>query len=212
MGRHGEGYHNAAETYYGTPAWNCYWSEKDGNGTSVWADAHIDAAGIAQAQIAADFWASRITLQKIPLPESYYTSPLTRCLETANVTFSTLDLPRDRPFVPVVKELFRESISGHTCDRRSNRTYIRENFPGYVIEEGFSEEDLLWKPLLGEVPLDQELRSKKVLDEVFQSDPHTWISITSHSGEIGSILTGESFLSGPFSFSFFLLVKERKES
>lgn len=22
MGRHGEGYHNAAETYYGTPAWN----------------------------------------------------------------------------------------------------------------------------------------------------------------------------------------------
>lgn len=106
--------------------------------------------------------------------------------------------------MPVVKELFRESISGHTCDRRSNRTYIRENFPGYVIEEGFSEEDLLWKPLLGEVPLDQELRSKKVLDDVFQSDPHTWISITSHSGEIGSILTGESFLSDPFSFSFSL--------
>jgi hypothetical protein len=22
MGRHGEGFHNAAETYYGTPAWN----------------------------------------------------------------------------------------------------------------------------------------------------------------------------------------------
>jgi hypothetical protein len=22
LGRHGEGWHNAAETYYGTPAWN----------------------------------------------------------------------------------------------------------------------------------------------------------------------------------------------
>lgn len=22
MGRHGEGWHNAAETFYGTPAWN----------------------------------------------------------------------------------------------------------------------------------------------------------------------------------------------
>ena len=22
LGRHGEGYHNAAQTYYGTPAWN----------------------------------------------------------------------------------------------------------------------------------------------------------------------------------------------
>lgn len=41
IGRHGEGYHNAAETYYGTPAWNCYWSELDGNGTVVWADAQI---------------------------------------------------------------------------------------------------------------------------------------------------------------------------
>lgn len=24
MGRHGEGYHNAAQTYYGTPAWNVW--------------------------------------------------------------------------------------------------------------------------------------------------------------------------------------------
>jgi hypothetical protein len=27
MGRHGEGYHNAAESYYGTPGWNCFWAE-----------------------------------------------------------------------------------------------------------------------------------------------------------------------------------------
>jgi hypothetical protein len=26
MGRHGEGWHNAAETYYGTPAWNVIFS------------------------------------------------------------------------------------------------------------------------------------------------------------------------------------------
>lgn len=155
MGRHGEGYHNAAETYYGTPAWNvsspthvsyhnahvvqCYWSKKDCNGTVVWADAHIDANGILQAQKANAFWLSRLELQKIPLPETYYTSPLIRCLETANITFSTLPLPRNQPFIPIVKELFREGISGHTCDRRSNRSYIHDNFPTYVIEKGFSE-------------------------------------------------------------------------
>jgi hypothetical protein len=30
MGRHGEGWHNAAESYYGTPAWNCYRSKRMG--------------------------------------------------------------------------------------------------------------------------------------------------------------------------------------
>ncbi|MCJ1255576.1 hypothetical protein MMC24_003393 [Lignoscripta atroalba] len=188
MGRHGEGYHNAAESYYGTPAWNCYWSEKDGNGTVIWADARITPKGIAQAQIANAFWASEISNQKIPTPESYYTSPLTRCLETVNITFSGLDLPSRHPFLPVVKELFREGISGHTCDRRNSRTYIRENFPTYKIEGGFSENDLLWRPLQGETPTDQDIRSKKVLDDVFSTDDSTYISITSHSGEIASLL------------------------
>lgn len=191
MGRHGEGYHNAAQTYYGTPAWNCYWSERDGNATATWADAHLTPNGIAQAQIAHNFWARELATQKIPAPESYYTSPLYRCLQTANVTFSGLRLLRQSPFVPLVKELFRESISGHTCDRRSNRTFIADSFPTYRIEKGFSEQDLLWKPLVGETAVDQQIRSKTVLDQVFGTDRNTWISITSHSGEIGAILVGE---------------------
>ncbi|KAM3069373.1 putative phosphoglycerate mutase pmu1, variant 2 [Clarireedia jacksonii] len=188
MGRHGEGWHNAAETYYGTPAWNCYYSILDGNATVTWADAHLDPAGIAQAQKAAAYWASRITLQKIPPPQSYYTSPLYRCLQTSNITFSTLSLPKSRPFKPTIKELFREGISGHTCDRRSNKIFIHESFPTYKFERGFVENDPLWQALHGETSGDQDIRSKKVLDEVFKSDDNTWLSITSHSGEIASIL------------------------
>ena len=169
----------------------CYWSLKDGNGTIVWADAQITPNGVAQAQKASAFWASRITLQKIPLPETYYTSPLSRCLETANITFSNLPLPDRRPFIPTVKELFREGISGHTCDRRSNKTYIHDSFPSYTIESGFSEQDLLWRAGVGETSVDEAARSKVVLDQVFGSDDSTWISITSHSGEIASILSGE---------------------
>jgi broad specificity phosphatase PhoE len=119
--------------------------------------------------------------------------PLTRCLQTANITFSTLDLPSGNPFTPTVKELFREGISSHTCDRRGTKTYIHNAFPSYKIEAGFSEDDLLWKPLQGEVPTDEDIRSKKVIDDVFGSGDSTWISITSHSGEIASILRGESF-------------------
>jgi broad specificity phosphatase PhoE len=163
----------------------------DGNGTSTWADAKITPNGVAQAVKANKYWASRIALQKITTPDSYYTSPLTRCLQTANLTFSGLSLARSKPFVPTVKEYFREGISGHTCDRRGTKTYIHNSFPGYNIEKGFSEQDLLWKADMGEPSANQDIRSKAALDDVFTNDDGTWISLTSHSGEIASILRGK---------------------
>jgi broad specificity phosphatase PhoE len=190
LGRHGEGYHNAAETYFGTPAWNCYWSELPGNGSHTWADAHITSAGINQALVVNRFWNTLITKEKITLPETYYTSPLYRCLETANITFSGLSLPRKNPFIPIIKEFFREGISAHTCDRRSNKTYIHQHFPSYKFEKGFAEEDPLWQALHAEGQVNQDIRSKKVLDDVFEHDENTYISVTSHSGEIGSLLRG----------------------
>ncbi|CAF9923862.1 MAG: hypothetical protein HETSPECPRED_005442 [Heterodermia speciosa] len=188
MGRHGDGFHNDAQAYYGTPAWNCYYSIRDGNSTITWADAHLSALGISQAVAVNRFWKSEIGNQKIPVPQTYYTSPLTRCLQTANLTFSGLALPHRYPFRPTVKELFREGISGHTCDRRGSKTYIHNAFPGYKIEDGFTETDQLWEALHGETSVDQDIRSKKVLDDVFSTDDSTYISITSHSGEIASIL------------------------
>jgi broad specificity phosphatase PhoE len=190
IGRHGEGYHNAAESYYGTPGWNCFWSEKDGNATVSWADARLTPNGVQQALSVNTFWKIEIAEQKIPAPQRYYTSPLTRCLTTANLTFFGLNLPAFHPFVPEVKELLRETISGHTCDRRSSKTYIHTAFPTYTFEDGFSENDTLWEALHGETDVDQDIRSKKVLDDIFLSDSSTYISITSHSGEISSLLRG----------------------
>ncbi|KAL8774863.1 MAG: hypothetical protein Q9209_000802 [Squamulea sp. 1 TL-2023] len=190
MGRHGEGYHNAAESYYGTPAWNCYYSLLDGNETVSWADARLTSKGITQALAVNAFWASEIKNQKIPTPQSYYTSPLTRCLTTANLTFSGLQLPSRHPFIPTVKEFFREGISGHTCDRRGSRSYIQNAFPSYSIEPGFAETDQLWQAYYAEPQVDQDIRSRAVLDDVFSTDSETYISITSHSGEIASLLRG----------------------
>lgn len=44
---------------------------------------------------------------------------------------------------------------------------------------------------MGEPSVNQDVRSKKVLDGVFGSDDATWVSVTSHSGEIASLLRGE---------------------
>lgn len=196
MGRHGEGYHNTAESFYGTPAWNCYYSLLEGNETVNWTDARITPKGFAQAQLANAFWASEIRNQKIPTPQDYYTSPLTRCLATANITFSGLDLPSRHPFVPTVKELLREGISGHTCDRRSSRSYIQNAYPDYEIEPCFTETDQLWQAYHSETRVDQDIRSKTVLDDIFSNSRGTYISLTSHSGEIASLLRGESYLFG----------------
>ncbi|KAI6821252.1 phosphoglycerate mutase-like protein [Hortaea werneckii] len=188
MGRHGEGFHNAAQDYYGTPAWNCYWSLKNGNETVSWRDADLTEEGIEQALIANSYWKSRIASQHIPYPQSYYSSPLTRCLRTANLTFADILPPEYYPFVPTVKEFFREHIGLHTCDWRRSKTYVHNLFPNWNIEEGFPEVDPYWNGVTGETSDGQDKRSKIALDSVFSNDDHTWISITSHSGEIASML------------------------
>ncbi|KAK3671297.1 putative phosphoglycerate mutase pmu1 [Recurvomyces mirabilis] len=187
MGRHGEGYHNAAETFYGTPAWNCYWAELNGNATATWYDADLTPNGINQAIIAHNFWQHEIAVQKIPQPQSYYSSPLTRCLKTTNLTFNGIPTPEYYPFVPTVKELLREGISIHTCDHRRNRTYIHNLFSTWDVSD-LGEYDTIWNGVSAETNDAQDARSKKVLDSIFGTDDHTWLSITSHSGEIGSIL------------------------
>ncbi|UKZ74920.1 hypothetical protein TrVFT333_002590 [Trichoderma virens FT-333] len=191
MGRHGEGWHNAAETFYGTPAWNCYWAEQDGNGTATWADAQLTPNGLAQTTKANAYFKSRFEKEGLPYFESYYSSPLRRCLQTANLTFANQKLPHSNPFKPTIKELFRESISIHTCDRRSTKSQIHAYVPNFQFEAGFTEQDLLWegKQGMGETSAHQVARSKEAIDDVFSHDDNTWISITSHSGEIGAILT-----------------------
>ncbi|KAI5917152.1 histidine phosphatase superfamily [Camillea tinctor] len=190
MARHGEGYHNAAESYYGTPAWNCYWGLLDGNGTVTWRDARLTPAGLAQCTKAHAFWARALSESHIPAPQSYYSSPLIRSAITANLTFDDLPLPRDRPFAPVIKEGFREGISIRTCDARSDRSAIAELLPGFRFETGFAEHDPLWRgdEGEGETAEAQLRRTREVMDEVFAQDANTWISITTHSGQISKNL------------------------
>lgn len=154
----------------------------------MWADALLTPAGYQQAYKANAYFKSRFEEYGMPPFESYYSSPLSRCVVTADVTFANLSLPRSRPFDPVIKEYLREGISIHTCDRRSSKAYIHELAPHFRFEKGFAQTDELWRGTEGETADHQLARSKEVLDDIFTSDEATWISITSHSGEIGKLL------------------------
>ncbi|KAJ5950998.1 uncharacterized protein N7479_009411 [Penicillium vulpinum] len=191
LGRHGEGWHNAAETYYGTPAWNCYWSELSGNSTATWADAVLTPGGVDQALKANQFWKKEIREQRIHTPDLYYVSPLTRALQTADLTFTDLKMPKGSAnFKPTIKENFREGVSVHTCDHRRSRSYIHKLFPRWSIEKGFSENDELWNGVTAESSGAQDVRTTDALNDIFfsESKKKSFVSVTAHSGEISSIL------------------------
>ncbi|RVD88949.1 uncharacterized protein DFL_003113 [Arthrobotrys flagrans] len=170
IGRHSEGFHNAEESFVGTPAWNCYWAELPGNDTAVWEDPSLTSFGISQAVKARNFWKHQIEVQKITAPDAYYVSPLVRCLETANFTYFGLEHrgAARHPFIPTIKELLRED---------------------WNIEPSFSEVDGQWNGITSETSSAQAYRMKVVLSDIFENDHSTIISITTHSGAARSILS-----------------------
>jgi len=165
----------------------CYWSLLNGNGIVTWDDARLTEVGEAQARTTHNAWAKQIE-NKMPPPESYYVSPLNRCLSTAKITFEGLGLPNTIPFQPTVRELLRETLGIHTCDRRSSKSAIEKEYPLYKIEDGFADSDPLWEPDSRESNSARTTRLRAFLDDVFTNDPATFISFSAHSGAITSIL------------------------
>lgn len=126
---------------------------------------------------------------KIPLPGTIYTSPLARCLETTRLVFDPLCKSYRVPFQPVIKELLRERLTDHTCDRRSNKTWIMEEYPNYAIEPNFSEDDLLWTGTGRWETAEEHMARKQILlEDIFETDSGTFLSLTTHSYAISAML------------------------
>ncbi|CAD0090153.1 unnamed protein product [Aureobasidium mustum] len=188
LGRHGQGYHNVAESRYGTKLWDDYWAKQEGDEHAHWADAHLTPIGEKQALDVNTFWKSALSVAKVPAPEAYYTSPFYRCLQTSWLSFHSLDLPADKPFVPIVKELLRETNGVHTCDRRGPSSIIRADFPTYVLEKGLPETDVTWTPDYREKPTEHILREHGCLEQIWEQDAKVFLSVTAHSGTIAAVL------------------------
>lgn len=185
LGRHGEGYHNVAEAKYGSKAWDDYWSKLNGDGELVWGpDPELTSIGKDQVVTARNGWNAELPFG-IPLPQKLYCSPLTRAMQTCDITFREIVNTR---CVVVVVENCREENGVHTCDKRRTKTYIESTFPAFQIEHGFSEEDLLWEAEVRESRTHVEERAKEVLDMIFNNDGELFVSITAHGGIINAFL------------------------
>ncbi|KAG7094706.1 hypothetical protein E1B28_005526 [Marasmius oreades] len=190
FGRHGQGFHNVAETKYGTEAWNDYWSRLDGDGEIVWGpDAELTPLGEDQARVVNAEWKSELQFN-IPLPRKRYISPMTRALNTYTITFDGVPLEGR----PLVLENCREVYGIHTCDKRRSRTYITTTFPKFDIEKCFTEDDELWTADVRESDEHAAERAKEVLDVIFRDEDEDdesvveVVSVTAHSGIINGFL------------------------
>lgn len=166
-----------------------HWSHLDGDGKIVWADSQLNEEGIEQAKSLGYYWSDAVLNESIPIPGIIYTSPLARCLETTRLVFANAVAERKAPFHPMVKELLRERLTDHTCDRRSSKTWIEEHYPDYTIEPGFSETDTLWNSDRWETTEEHASRKQQLLEDIFETDTNTFIALTTHSYAISAILS-----------------------
>ncbi|KAF9034323.1 phosphoglycerate mutase [Panaeolus papilionaceus] len=187
LSRHGQGYHNVAESKYGTEAWDDYWSKLNGDGEIVWGpDPQLTPLGISQAE---DI--QRVMLQEskegLEKPQKRYCSPLTRAMHTCRTMYGGV-FPNASAVM--VLENCREENGVHTCDKRNTRSYIASAFPSFEIEAGLTEQDELWDADVRETKAQVAERAGRVLDWVFENDRNeTFISITAHGGWINGFLT-----------------------
>ncbi|KAJ7644855.1 histidine phosphatase superfamily [Roridomyces roridus] len=186
FGRHGQGYHNVAESKYGTDAWDDYWAMLYGDGETTWGpDPELTTLGKAQAATAHAVWVQeRAASTPIPLPETQYCSPMTRALDTHMITFEGVTTIR-----ALVLENCREEYGAHTCDQRKTRTQIAGAFPSVDIEPGLTEVDELWTAKR-ETFEHVVRRARAVLDRIFgEVDGEAlFVSVTAHGGIINAFL------------------------
>ncbi|KAL1706571.1 histidine phosphatase superfamily [Schizophyllum commune] len=186
LGRHGQGYHNLAESKYGTNAWDDYWAKLNGDDEITWGpDPELTSLGKDQARDVNAMWTQEIQAG-MPLPDFLYSSPFTRALDTLRITFGDFlgQTPR-----PLVLENCREVSGVHTCDKRRTRSYIASAFPEVDIEEGFTEGDAYYQDDIREPPESVVARARAVLGRIFEDREREFISITAHGGWINAFLT-----------------------
>ncbi|KAJ3547267.1 hypothetical protein NM208_g1602 [Fusarium decemcellulare] len=186
--RHGRGVHNVVMDEVGSSEWKTNWSKLDGDSHRTWFDAELVKMGVAQAKALSMFYDDGIRYLGFPVPDALYTSPLARCLETTKLVFEDVMNEQRMTFKPVVKELLRERLTDHTCDRRRTKDWITATYPEYELEAGFTDEDRLWHADRSESKEEHVARTQSLLEDIWTQDSGTVLALITHSYTLSSIL------------------------
>lgn len=203
IGRHGQGYHNAAIERYGQEEWDRYWSKLDGDEYGNWVDSRLTPLGKKQVSDTGVQHLVPLTTDLHCMPDRYFCSPMRRCLETLAESWKHVfaSLGKGKQIDVSIIENLRETLGEHPCDRRVPHTETVEEYQNYkykdidttitwLYDENYPEEDQLWQVGHRETDDEIDVRINAGLVEMFkQVQPHErFISLTCHSGVIQSVL------------------------
>lgn len=180
------------EQNFSTDAVQRHWSKLAGDGTTTWLDAELTPQGEQQASDIAVIW----KLEELPRPQSIYSSPLRRTLRTAALAFGPF-IGTDTGTRPIIKEKLRECNGVHTCDQRSSRSWIANAYPDFIIEQGLSETDELWRPDRREAFEEHMERSRQLLEDIFENDNNRSIALVAHTGSIRALFAATGWKKVP---------------
>jgi len=66
-------------------------------------------------------------------------------------------------------------------------------FPDAILEPDMTEGDELWRADVRESVPDHVERERKLLDDIFSTDPSTFLSITVHAWTISALLSASGY-------------------
>jgi len=199
LARHGEGFHNKAALKHGMVEFYNNFEGKATDGELTWGpDPTLTPFGEEQALALNRIWLKEMA-DGIPIPQSYYCSPLTRSAQTLVLSYKSI--PHKSPiFIEDLREIINATefdwqpetrpewwskiMTKATCidGKRSSKSQLAKSFPDFRFEEGFTETDQIWSAENHETVEDHIKRTKKVFDHIFASDPATVIAISAHGG------------------------------
>lgn len=162
------------------------WPIQQGDAGLIWDQAPLTDVGFAQAQDAQSYWASQIAIEEMPLPRTFYTSPAKRALQTVDMTYSGLPFPNDQEFRLSINELLGAT---NGISSNNDKTAVVSEIPAWEIDEGFAETDEVFMiSHAHETKAEKEKKMKQFLDQIFDEDENSFISVTTHPGVIAALL------------------------
>lgn len=156
----------------------------DGDGTETWFDAVLADTGVEQVRQLSGLWIDAMARDGLPPPDSVYSSPLTRCLQTTRLMLAPALPP---PLVVLVQERLRETYTLHTCDMRRPRARLAADFPEICFEPGFAELDPWRGRVAAETGAEHARRKHHALAHIWDTDAGELLALTMHSGAIRAL-------------------------
>lgn len=182
LARHGQGFHNVANSKYGQKAWDEKWSMVNTDGEITWGpDPKLTEVGINQAIENGKAW-DRELKDGCEIPTKWFTSPMSRSIDTMVYTWEKIVDLKDKK--PLIMEDLRETF-GVPSDKRSSKEQLKKY--GFEFHQDFKNEDT--HVLEQYESIEHHLiRINRAFQYIFDNYHDQVISITSHSGSIRSQL------------------------